>query len=82
VPLLVVFETGIIVAFVEVFEHGREDFRLFIGKVDALVRCLEELVTARRLEERGMAEDVFMGGKEPLLRSDRECDDGTNGSSG
>ena len=66
------YETRVVIAFVEVFEDGREDFRFFIGKGDSFGRSFEELSTAGGREEGGDAEDVFVGCEESLLAADDE----------
>ena len=73
---LVVQEAGVVVAFVEVFEDGGEDFRELFGQVDPFGGGLEELAAADGGEEGGVGEDVFVGGEEALLGADAEGDDG------
>lgn len=70
VALLVVLDAGVVVAFVEVLEDGGEDFGFFVGEVDALVGCLEELARAEGLEPGRVGEDVFVGGEEALFAAD------------
>lgn len=74
----IVFEAGVVVAFVEVFEDGGEDFGVFLREVDAFVGAGEELILAGGLEEGRVAENVFVSREETLLMSDRECDDGAD----
>ena len=76
VSALVVQEAGIVVAFVEVFEDGGEDFGKLFGEVDAFGGGFEELAAADGGEEGAVGEDVFVGGEEALLGSDAEGDDG------
>ena len=73
---LVVEETGVVVAFVEVFENGGEDFGEFFGEGDSFGGGFEELAAADCGEEGGGGEDVFVGGEETLFGADTECDDG------
>ena len=73
---LVVEETGVVVAFVEVFEDGGEDLGDFFGEGDSFGGRLEELAADDCGEEGGSGEDVFMGGEEPLFGADAERDDG------
>ena len=73
---LVVEETGVVVAFVEVFEDGGEDLGDFFGEGDAFGGGLEELAAADCGEEGRCGEDVFVGGEETLFGADTECDDG------
>ena len=68
-------QAGIVVAFVEVFEHGGEDFGDFFGEVDPFGGGLEELAAADGGEEGGGGEDVLVGGEEALLDADAEGDD-------
>ena len=63
---LVVGEFGGVVAFVEVLEHGGEDFWFLGRKLDAFVARFEELRPAGLGEVGGFAEDVFVGGEESL----------------
>ena len=69
-------EAGVVVAFVEVFEDGGEDFGKLFGEVDSFGGGLEELAAADGGEEGGVGENVFVGGEEALLGSDAEGDDG------
>lgn len=64
-----------VVAFVEVFEDGGEDFRELVGEGDAFGGRFEELAAADGGEEGGGGEDVFVGGEEALLDADAEGDD-------
>ena len=76
ISTLVVEEAGIVVAFIEVLEHGGKDFGEFFGQVDSFGGGLEELAAADGGEEGGIGEDVFVGGEEALLSADAEGDDG------
>ena len=69
-------EAGVVVAFVEVFEDGGEDFRQLFREVDPFGGGLEELAAADGGEEGGVGEDVFVGCEEALLDADAEGDDG------
>ena len=73
---LVVEETRVVVAFVEVFEDGGEDLGDLFGEGDSFGGGLEELAAADCSEEGGGGEDVFVGGEETLFRADTECDNG------
>ena len=73
---LVVQEAGVVVAFVEVFEDGGEDFWELFRQVDSFGGGLEELTAADGGEEWGVGEDVFVGCEEALLCADAEGDDG------
>ena len=73
---LVVQETGVVVAFVEVFEDGGEDLGDLFGEGDSFGGGLEELAADNGGEEGGGGEDVFVGGKEALFGTDAEGDDG------
>ena len=76
VAALVVQQAGVVVAFVEVFEHGGEDFRELFREVDAFGGAFEELAAADGGEEGGGGEYVFVGGEEALLGADAKGDDG------
>jgi hypothetical protein len=79
VASLVVYETGIVVAFVEILQHGREYFWLFIRQRDAArraARAVDKVAVQGGLEEWGDAEDIFMGGEETLFLADDEGDNG------
>ena len=76
ISALVVEEAGEVVAFVEVFEDGGEDFGELFGQVDSFGGGLEELAAADGGEEGGIGEDVFMRCEETLLGSNAESDDG------
>lgn len=69
-------KAGVVVAFVEVFEDGGEDFGELFGQVDSFGGGLEELAAADGGEEGGVGEDVFVGCEEPLLGAHAEGDDG------
>ena len=72
VPPLVVQQAGVVVALVEVFEHGGEDLGDVVGQVDAFGEGFEELAAADCGEEGGVGEDVFVGGEEALFGADAE----------
>ncbi len=76
VPALVLDEAGVIVALVEVLEHGREDLGLLVGQVDALALRVHILALQGLLEPRRGAEDVLVRGEDPLLLADHEGHDG------
>ena len=69
-------EPRIVVALVEILKDSGEDLWLLLGQADTLVVGLEELVAAAGREERGEAQDLFVGGEKSLFRSDTEGDDG------
>ena len=73
---LVVLETRVVVAFVEVLEDGGEDLGEFFGQVDSFGGGFEELAAADGGEEGGGGEDVFVAGEQSLLGTDAESDDG------
>lgn len=73
---LIVDEARVVVAFVEILEDRGEDLGLFVRQRDALRRCFHELSAAGGLEEGRYAEDVFVGGEEPLFAADDEGYDG------
>lgn len=73
-------QTRIVISLVEVLQHAREDFRLFIGEFDASGwvldvavcshRWVEGLCLAERGEEVRDAEDGFVCGEEALFGAD------------
>lgn len=69
-------QAGVVVAFVEVFEDGGEDFWELFWQVDSFGGGLEELAAADGGEEGGVGEDVFVGCEEALLVADAEGHDG------
>jgi hypothetical protein len=64
----------IIIAFVEIFKDGGEDFGFFVREGDSFVCRFHELASAGCLEEWRYAEDVFMCGEESLFATDDESD--------
>ena len=76
VPALAVQEARVVVAFIEVFEDGGEDFGGFFGEVDSFCGGFEELAAADGGKEWGVGEDVLVGCEEALLGADAEGDDG------
>ncbi len=76
VATFVVEQTGVVVAFVEVFEDGGEDFGELFWEGDSLRGGFEELATADRGEEGGGGEDVFVSCEQALLRTDAKGYDG------
>jgi hypothetical protein len=75
VSSFVVFQSRVVVAFVEVFQNTGEDFRLVIRQVNSLVRLIELLLAERR-EEWRMRQDILVGRKKPLLTANAKGDDG------
>lgn len=75
VPLLVVLQTRVVVALVQVLQHGRENLGLLVGKVDPPGRGVEELALADGLEVRGVAEDILVGGEQALVPANADGDD-------
>lgn len=82
VALLAVHQPRIVVALVQVLENGREDLGFFIGQRDLLVLRVHHLVLEHALEERGSAEDILVGGENPLLLTYDEGDDSGDGVAG
>lgn len=74
IAALVVQQAWVVVAFVEVFEHGGEDLRELVGQVDAFGDGFEKLAAADGGEEGGGGEDGFVGGEEALFGADAEGD--------
>lgn len=74
IATLVLQKPRVVVALVEVLEDAGEDFGLLVGQVNPFVVGFEELAATVGCEERGDAEDVFVGGKETLLRADADGD--------
>jgi hypothetical protein len=73
---LIVEQPWVVITFVEVFQDTGEDFGLLFGQVDAFGIRLEELAAAGGFEERRLAKDVFVSGKETLFRTDTDGNDG------
>lgn len=77
VPSLAVYQTRVIVALVEVFEHRREDLGGLVGKSDALGGRLG--VVPQNVSEVGSpGEDILVSGKYALFVTDDEGDDGAD----
>lgn len=76
VSTLIVEETRVVVAFVEVFEDGGENLGELFGEIDSLGGGFEELPTANGSEEWRFRESVFVSSEKTLLRADAESDDG------
>ena len=74
VALLVHLQAWEVVAFIEVFEDGGEDFGVFVGQPDAF-RGVEEALAAEVVEVGAACYDVFVGGKEALGRPDGDGND-------
>ena len=72
----VVLQTGVVIAFVEVFEDGGEDLGGLLGKVDAVRGRFEELAAGDGGEEGRGREDGGVGGKEALFGADAKGYDG------
>ena len=70
VPPLVVHQTRVVVAFVEILENRREDLGLLIGKRDLLVLRVHHLPFEDIVKERGAAEDILVRGEDTLLLAD------------
>lgn len=75
ITTLVVEKFWIVVSFVEILENAGEDLRLLVREIDAFVVCFQELLTTAGLEERRHTEDVLVGGKETLVRTDTDRND-------
>jgi hypothetical protein len=74
---LVVQQARVVVAFVQILKHAREDLGFFEGEIEAPVGgWLEELVLQRRREERRVTQYVFVRGEQALVRSHYDGDDG------
>ena len=79
-PPLVLDQSRVVVALVEVLQNGGEDLGFLIGECDASGGCggrgrraLDVVATSKGgLEEGGCAEDVFVGGEEALFGADDE----------
>lgn len=76
VAALVVHQARVVVALVEVLEHGAKDLGLLVGEGDALGGGVHVPVPEGVAEEGAAAEDVLVGGKEALFSADDEGDDG------
>lgn len=76
VAAFVVQQARVVVAFVEVFEHGGEDLWELVGEVNAFGGGFEELAAADGGEEGRGGEDGFVGGEEALFGANAEGDYG------
>lgn len=79
VPLLVVDQAWVVIPLVEILKDGREDFGFFIGQRDLFCLRVEHLVLQDTLKEGGRAENILMGGEDPLLLADDEGYDSGDG---
>lgn len=71
----IVEKSWIVVAFVEVLEHGGEDLRKFLREVDPFGRRLEKLSTAYRCEKWRGRENVLVCREESLFGANANRDD-------
>lgn len=76
VATFVVQKAGVVVAFVEVLEDGGKDLGELFRKIDSFRARLEELASTDGGEERGVREDIFVGGEETLFGTDADGDNG------
>ena len=75
VALPVVQEARVVVAFVEVLEHGGENLGLLVVESDAaLAGGGEELLAARLGEPRRAAQNVLVGREQPLILANNNSD--------
>ncbi len=77
---LVMDQFGMVVSLVEVFQNSRKHFGLFVGQIDPSGMIVQELASARSLEEGRSREDVFVTGKETLFGTDADCHNGRSQS--
>ena len=76
IAALVVHKSRIVVAFVEILEHTREDFRFFVGQFDASdFVALVQMSSADCCKVRRVAENVLVGSEKPLFTTDHDGDD-------
>jgi len=75
VPSFVVFHSRIIISFVQVLKHAREDLWLVVWQIDPLVRLIE-LLLAERGEKGRMRKNIFMSSEESLLAANADGYDG------
>ena len=75
IAAFVVEEAGVVVAFVEVFEDGGEDFGDLVWEGDAFGGGFEVLAAADGGEEGGGGENGFVGGEEAGGGADADGDD-------
>jgi hypothetical protein len=73
---LIMKQPRVVITLVKVLEDRRQDLWLLFGQIDAFSIRLEELASAGCFEEGRLAEDVFVSGKETLLWTDTDGDDG------
>lgn len=72
----IVKEPWVVITLVKIFQHRRQDLRLLFWQVNTFCMRFKELSSTSGLEERRLTEDVFVSGKEALLGTDTERDDG------
>ena len=76
VASLILEKAWVVVAFVEVFEDGGEDFGEFFREIYPFGGGFEELAATYGGEEGGVGENRFVGSEEAGFGADDECDDG------
>lgn len=76
VAVSVMKQAGSVVALVEILEDSREDVGLLIRKREAFSLGRGGGSSTGSLEERCLAQDVFVSGKDTPLPTHRQCDDG------
>jgi len=80
VTAFVVHQPWRVIALVEIFEDAGENFRFLVWQKDASIVALEEVVSARRCEERRMRENILVSGEQSLFLSHHNSDDGAGES--
>lgn len=74
VSSLILNQTRVVIALVEVFQDRTEDLGLLVRKRD-LFDSIHVSGAKGVVEERAAAEDIFMSGEEALLGTDDQCHD-------
>ncbi len=73
---LAVADPRVVVPFIEILEHRREDLRFFVGEVDSTGMRFLKLSSTGRREEGRVAEHVLVGSEQTLLPTADDGDDG------
>jgi len=78
VALLVVEEPRVVVSFVKIFEDRGEDLGYFVRQLDPSCEAFVALATESGSKVGRCGEDVLMAGKQALVNTHHQCDDGAS----